>query len=707
MCCRGDLLPQAPFSTAFIKTDMSLMKISFLVFASMACEIAACQSSPTIKVQARANGKSVKLRWAPDTPVAWKMLLKYGYTVERILVTVNGRTVADKHRIALGHMMPQPLEKFEEFPDDDNVAICAQAIYGDSFEIINPDLSPMLSVVNRSRELESRFSYALFAADQSVEAARLHGLFYEDRFAEPGGRYLYRIVGNVPPHILAIDTAFILIGVNDIDSLDKVKDVQAEFGDKVVMLSWDAIFTRRAYSSYVIERSESGKPYKRISTLPFINAFQAKSEPRRVFKSDSLRRNEVEYSYRIIGKDIFGNEGPPSDVISGKGIDEFSFAPSILGATQDRLGNNLIQWKFPDEGSKTVKSFDLISRHPSTNLETPIALGLADTTRSFLHHHPSSPVYYVVRATDAYGRTTASFPFLVQAIDSLPPACPTGITGAIDTLGHVVLRWNANTEDDLMGYAIYTANFSSEEFVQKGGDYLSTNLFIDSININNLSRHVFYKIRAIDTHFNSSDFSAAVILRKPDMLPPVPPVFRAVESDTSGINISWYPSASEDVERHLLFRRSLAENTWTPIMDIPSSDSTAILLDADLENNMRYAYTMIAVDSSGHESKPATPVTITYTAPAAPVRDIYYNIDKTARTIKLSWSYNGGNVEGFQVYRSINSQPYRLFRSMAPFTQQFTETYQNDIIKVSYRIVATFPDGRRSPMSDPIEIKLL
>jgi hypothetical protein len=54
-----------------------------------------------------------------------------------------------------------------------------------------------------------------------------------------------------------------------------------------------------------------------------------------------------------------------------------------------------------------------------------------------------------------YGQEALSSPFDVERWDTRPPAAPTDLTGKIDTMGIVRLKWKVNSEKDLWGYRVF------------------------------------------------------------------------------------------------------------------------------------------------------------------------------------------------------------------------------------------------------------
>ncbi|MGB3466134.1 MAG: hypothetical protein WBA74_12730, partial [Cyclobacteriaceae bacterium] len=173
------------------------------------------QEAPGIKVLGKATRRSVQLRWAPDSPVVWDLANKYGYTVERVKLLENGRVLTEpvKEIITDVVLKPAPQPQWVPFLDtDDYVAVAAQAIYGETFELSDDFNSDLSQIVDKAKELDNRFSFGLFAADQSVKAAELSGLYIEDELIAANTKYVYRVYANIPPDIVQVDTGTVYIG---------------------------------------------------------------------------------------------------------------------------------------------------------------------------------------------------------------------------------------------------------------------------------------------------------------------------------------------------------------------------------------------------------------------------------------------------------------------------------------------------------------
>jgi uncharacterized protein len=668
---------------------------------------------PAIKIQGKSTQRSIKIRWAPNTPTVWHFANQYGYTVERITLSENNKVLPQPIRVTLTKNPLKPSEqKFWEphMDTDDYVAVAAQAIFGETFELTDNYASDMVKVVNKSREQESRFSFALFAADQSIKAAELSGLYIEDETIAPRAKYLYRVYANIPAEILKVDTGFVYVGLQDYQPLPKVPDMRAQFEDRIVNLSWNGSLLEKTYNSFWVERSDNGgKTFNKITKQPIVNAYPGTSRKSTlIFKTDSIPNNDTRYHYRVMGVSAFGEVGPPSDTVSGVGKPVFAYSAAVETHAISIDQQVALSWSFPAKGSPVLKSFDLLRLDPPTKKYSLVKAGLDKNAREVVDESPRSSNYYVIRAWDRYGRSNNSFPYLVQLEDSIPPMPPVSITGTIDTLGRVFLNWEANREEDLLGYNVYRSNFTSEEYIQVPGPIWTTNSYVDTIKLNNLSEKIYYKLRAVDKRFNPSGFSEVLALEKPDIIPPTPPVFKQIKRDSTGILISWEKSGSEDVDRHLLYRKSDQETEWTLVKSVVKPDTASRYLDESVKHRVMYYYTLIAMDDDGLESIPAPPLNLRWmdTNPFPAIENIFYKIDKQKKRIDLTWTYSEQQVEKFLVYKSKNGGPLVLYKSLEGTTRELIDEYILSDVTVEYRIVAGFTTGEKTRVSKALIVKI-
>src|SRR5690606_22250104 len=110
-----------------------LIAIVFTLFIS---HMGLGQDTLSLKMIGRAYPDSICLRWAPPTPVSWKLLNQYGYRLERYTIMRDSVILTEKPRVIIKDViLPMADVAWQKhIESDDNVAIAAQAIFGKDFE---------------------------------------------------------------------------------------------------------------------------------------------------------------------------------------------------------------------------------------------------------------------------------------------------------------------------------------------------------------------------------------------------------------------------------------------------------------------------------------------------------------------------------------------------------------------------------------------
>jgi uncharacterized protein len=654
-----------------------------------------------VELVARPLKDSIMLRWAANNSSLWEEANKKGYTIERVTILRDGKLLpAPEHKILTpSPRVPLPLSQWESAVKHNKyAAIAAQALYGVTFDVKNKTSTDIYSVVTRVRERDSRFSFALFAADQSSEVAKLSGLWYTDKAVNPNEKYLYRvfITGT------KADTGIVYTGTDEFQPLPKPLDLKAEFGDRIVNLNWNHMYFERIYTAYILERSDNGKTFRPLTDEPIVNLIPSgQPDPKTFFKTDSMPENNKKYYYRVKGINAFGEISEPSEVVSGEGHKSITFTPYI---TENHTIDNqkvYLQWEFPQEKNIEIIGFKMArSMNPKLDFRY-IAENIPVEKREFIDPRPTYNNYYIISAYNKYGEEVRSFPVLVQLVDSVPPAQPIDLTGKIDTAGIVKLCWKANKDEDIYGYRIYRANYGSEEYTQLTISPIPDTCFTDTINLNTLTKTVFYKIMSVDLRQNHSIFSKPLELKRPDVVPPVSPVFVSSISAPEGVNLEWVNSTSSDVKDHMLYRSIPHSKDWKLIAVFNVKDSVTHYLDKEADSTTYCAYTLIAKDESNLESKPADPVKgkkiDTKIRPA--IDKVFVNINREKGNIQISWKKPAGNVYRFQIYRAEGEHPMTLYTSIAGDIVTFTDekVQPNSVYQYSIKIV--FTDGSQSTFS--------
>jgi fibronectin type 3 domain-containing protein len=680
---------------------------------------------PSIYVKARAQSDKILLRWAVDQPNAWAIANKYGFVVERYTVLRNGHVYAGLEKVVLAQsgiqqrvkgdygtdtivynlltptpLKPRPqLEWNEIATKNDEAAIIAQGLFGEGFAVTGGgyDLGRMM---NMATEGEQRFAFSLMAADRNFEAAQMAGWGFVDNTVKPNEKYLYRIYAAVPANKMKIDTGGVYIGTADQYTLPAPKDPDAKFADKSVLLSWNYKLLKDEYASYYVERSEDGKNFSRLSNVPVMNLNENDDRiPSRMYYADSLPQNNKKYYYRVVGISCFGEQSPPSPIVEGTGHEMLVYVPNIRSADITDSKTATLQWEFANEGTRLLDRFELQVASKAEGPFKTVSTKIDPAKRSITYNKLKATNYFVVTAVDKQGNQTQSFPYLVQPIDSTPPAVPDGLTATIDSMGRVALKWKANTEEDLAGYVVMKGNLKDEEMKVMNPEPFIATEFKDSVNLAMLNSKVYYAVMALDKRYNQSKACPAIELVKPDKIPPVSPVFSNYSVDSGKVKLTWINSTSEDVAAHKLYRKIIGDtiSQWVLIKQFEGRTISGFT-DDKAESGKTASYTILAVDNSKNESAPSTPLTIRITdaSMVQSVKKLRATAQRTNNNILVEWNMDRKDVTEYRIYRSSNAQPTSLWKVITGDNTAVEDKEVTPGNTYQYGVRAVLKDGRLS-----------
>lgn len=204
--------------------------------------------------------------------------------------------------------------------------------------------------------------------------------------------------------------------------------------------------------------------------------------------------------------------------------------------------------------------------------------------------------------------------FAPSATDTDPPAPPTGLTVSDPGTGdYLVLRWNPNSEPDLLGYRIYRAigdgvNPPSDgDYQRLGSSMVDTQ--VPEYTDTTVSRDVYYSYRvtAVDQSGNESGVPAAGSTFAVDITPPATPQgFKIKELDTGhDAVISWQANTEPDLDGYRLYRSLEASGPFELLKTLERGES--VYKEEGLTQGQWYYYYLEAFDENGNNSVP-TPV---------------------------------------------------------------------------------------------------
>ncbi|HEY8937295.1 MAG TPA: hypothetical protein VIM65_18845 [Cyclobacteriaceae bacterium] len=676
--------------------------VCFLMFAATAQNVTVTQ----INVLAKSKNTGVWLRWAPANHTLWQLGNKYGYTIERLTLKPDGdlenKTPEKLTLTPLKPLSENEMEKLSERVAE--VSVIQELIYGeDAKKDFNAD--NLGSVIKRNRELENSYGIALLVCDVSRETAQAAALFFEDKTAIVGKRYIYRISLAQQPQNMEVKPGVIVTDHTIEKPMPVIRDLNATFGDHKVTLSWPTVFHKGIYSAYYIEKSEDGKKFQRTTDLPYVNMSQ-KKETESAYYLDSLNFNNKTFYYRVIGISPFAELSNPSTAVSGQGTD------NLIGLLIIREGKVIeknkinIVWEFPVNEEKTISGY-ILSRanNPAGPFTDVNKKPIAPYKRDYQDETPYNNTYYQIRAINKAGiEVSKSFAFHTHVEDNTPPAIPVDLSGAVDKNGIVTLKWKANTDKDIMGYRVFISNSLQNEAVEATKFFLPTPDFIDTINIKVLNKKVFYTVVAVDKNFNNSDYSKPLMLLRPDVIAPAAPVLTKTDYDKQSISLEWINSVSDDVARYELSRKHNADTLVTKLAEWRVKENKTTFADNAITLGQTYQYILKVYDSAGNMNQTISRAVFFETGVRKAVTDFKALINREAKSIKLQWKKEP-DVSKYVIYRRKNDDVFRIYKTFETGMESFEDTDVKASNVYAYKIQIVYTSGVKSILSEELEVK--
>ncbi len=622
-----------------------------------------------VMVNARAQKDKILIRWAVNSPSEWQKANKKGFIITRTTVLRDGNVLLkpEKTYLTPKPLTPEPVDSWIDLAQkDNNAAIIAQAIYGESFEVTDAKEGALSKIVNMADELNQRFTFALYAADMSFAGAVKAGWGFVDTNVKENEVYAYQVKVFESSNV---KESSYMIGLKDYSVLPAPTDFTAVPDDKKVMLSWDYESFKRIYTSYMVEKSSDGINFAPITTTPIVNLNDKEEHPSKsIYYIDTLSVNDKTYQYRLYGITPFGEKGEFTKPITATGVEALVTPARLVDYNIINSNEVLLEWDYPKEAEGFIQGYEINLADNDKGPYKVVSKIIPPSERKLNYKENLFPSnYFTISVVGKNNQKLTSQSMLVQPVDSIPPAKPIGLEGVIDSLGVVRLKWKSNLEKDLRGYRILKANNKGEEFVDIYHQSYVGNEYKDSVSLKMTNSKVYYRIAAEDMRFNISEPSDILVLDKPDKIPPAAPIFKDYDNKEGKVYLKWIRSYSEDVVGYSLRRREKGQETWMEIKQI--NDTIQEFTDDKVENRKIYQYAILAKDKSNLWSSLDHSVITVNVLNFTPVKVITFlqgTADRENKKIMLSWDYtkNKGKVTGLSIYKNVKGTPPTLWKEL-------------------------------------------
>lgn len=657
----------------------NVITISILLLLST-LSIAQKTQNKEFAMQSFVKKDSILLRWAPMSSDLLKKGLKYGYILERI--SANGTSIKNT------------IPPFNKTTNSNNIQ------NKEYTELIDNYISS--STLNKSED-DYTFGILLLASSTNKELSHLLNLYFIDTQIEKNNEYKYKLQLNYKSK----EAIELKVNSNNISQQKKLSKLSASADNKrkTVYLKWEAESLQSDYSSYWIERSEDSIKFQRLNNTPYI-FFKSSDEINKTHIDylDQTVKEGKTYWYKITGINHFAENGSQSN------IEKVTLKHTLKGTVKiDTIYANkserIIQGKFePTIASdiKHLKSFILFKSDSMHSGSVKIAELLPKTnTFNFIVNseiESGDRNYYKVGAISIDNDTIFSFTRYFFTLDQIPPSQPQNLLGSIDSNGIVSLEWKLNPENDIRGYRVFRSNSLKEEFVETTKTFADSNIFYDTIPLNNLTSSIYYRVAAVDLNYNNSIHSKEIKLIKPDTISPVACLFTSYKSNSNGMTLKWINSSSEDVKTNQLLSKNINGHhnllaKW--------SDTLSNFIDTSAVLGEQTTYTIKTIDYSNNISL-SKEITVVYETGKRPsVSNLKARVNTENKHIVLEWDKPRNKVFSYKIYKSKNNSPYSLFKTIRNQIS-YTDNSLSINNTYSYKVVVVYQSGIKSEYSTPV-----
>lgn len=570
------------------------------------------------------------------------------------------------------------------------------------------------TIAELRKQMNNRLVFLLMAADLRREAAFGAGLAHIDTTVKEGREYVYRVSISKLASAYPMKAGTVRASARRFYPAINTRTITAQENDGSILLEWPK---DTDHSSYLIERAREGmQDFKRLTSLPYLTMRNDAGPLDGNGYLDSSITNNVKYRYRIFGNTHFADHVLLGEVVA-MGRDRTPPHPPRMVKART-FGTNRIRVSWEHEQSQHpdfagyVIGRDTAVRGNFTAVHAGI---LPPSTTSFIDStfRKARKLYYMVRPVDTAGNLGTCMPVSALIIDTIAPAIPVPISANMAKDGVVTITIRRNTEEDLLGYRLFIASDPAREFAivketfrDSAGRVRRDTVFIDSVTLRSLSPFVYYRISALDVNFNQSPLSAAVAVRRHDIIAPVAPVVKSFRVTERSIVVTYVPSSSVDTRRHNVLRRQGRDTTWRCIAALSARDST--FMDTTVQRGVMYQYALTASDSAGNVSLRSNSISgRLFDAGVRPaVTHVTARFDSTTRRVTLGWVRpTEVDMHELLIYRSINGSLPRVYAVLTDMKKDaYIDTRVSFARAATYRIILRTKDGGTSPFSDSVSV---
>ncbi len=572
------------------------------------------------------------------------------------------------------------------------------------------------SLKEQQQDESMKFFMINIACNKSKLAAKIMGLWVDDEDVVLGKTYAYRVKINDEKN----DWYYIKVKCQNFNPNYLLNNnlIKLNEGDTKINFTFPEGYD---YYAFNIDRANYTKDlFKRLNNEPMLKINPTGNTGKIDYTfGDSNLVNYKKYFYKVWVNTPFGDEILLADFSAMPRDKTPPPMPAIKTANHIKPTQVEIKWDMDDKNSGDLKGFIVKRSNKNEGPFKQISQKMLETSaRVFIDEtfDKEGENYYILEAIDTAGNMIESYPAYVTLIDSTPPAIPIITKATIDSLGKITIKIKPNIEKDFMGYQLLKANEAEHEFsvVQETyKDSLGATTFVlfDSTTLQSLTPNIFYKLISFDTHYNQSEPSEIIKLKRPDTIPPVSPIIKGFKLTDSTIVLNFSNSSSDDVIANYLLRREVGKEKFDTIF-LNKDFKIETFVDKKIVGGKQYEYTMIAKDDAFFLSKKSRSLIIrTLFNNELPVPILQGTYNEKQKFVTLNYKFNSlskSKKSKIEVYtRKSKSADWVILKSV---DVDVNKSIIDDKLPTSeiifYIAKITDENSNSSIFSKPIEVKI-
>lgn len=509
------------------------------------------------------------------------------------------------------------------------------------------------------------FSYAIW----NNEYAKFLGIVFEDKQITRSGTYQYRIRSGKGEVLALSDTVRARSGQTTEELPDSF---QLSVYEEEVRMWWHPD-PKKYYGVNIYRKTSGDSNWIRINQQPFI-ATRVLQEDGNMLYPDDFYQDEPDIfneiiSYQIKPLDYFGKEFTSSEIQEVLLIDTIPPKPPSFFRTSVNQYQVNLSWENPLDGERHRLH---VNRARNNTEDFELLAKLSPHATSYRDTVPGGGFfYYTIASVDKAGNEAHSTLSFADIPDIVPPESPEHISIASDT-GMIRLSWSAVQAEDLLGYRIYrTINGNDEStYVLLNAMPQQDTFFIDHLPLI-ASNPFYYKVVALDSSYNMSDYSLIVSATLPDVTPPAKPFIKQAEQEGSEVKIAWIANAEEDLAGYHLYRKVEHEDITKVNRKILPPHMT-LYFDTPEKQGI-YSYYLTAEDKNGNASDTSNPFPLLYVTQNKVSKKVINDlkIDQRRGDFYLQWSIDRhAAIKGCVVYKEEQGY-FNPVSGLLPFSPQY------------------------------------